>query len=94
MSIKKSISKLKKELDKYFSLYIRLRSATNEGIVQCFTCGKIGHYKKGGMQHHKVLHNALLVVKQIIIKNYNVDTFKVEGIMQQDGMNGTVKYNA
>ena len=45
--MKKSISKLKKELDKYFSLYIRLREATNEGIVQCFTCGKIGHYKKG-----------------------------------------------
>ncbi len=42
----KTISKLKKELDKWFSLYIRLRDATNEGIVQCFTCGKIGHYKK------------------------------------------------
>ena len=50
MSTKKPISKLKKELDKWFSLYIRLREATNEGIVQCFTCGKIGHYKKGGMQ--------------------------------------------
>ncbi|QDP52276.1 MAG: putative protein ninG [Prokaryotic dsDNA virus sp.] len=43
---KKPISKLKKELDKYFSLYIRLREATNEGLVQCFTCGKVGHYKK------------------------------------------------
>ena len=50
MPTKKSISKLKKELDKWFSLYIRLREATNEGIVQCFTCGKIDHYKKGGMQ--------------------------------------------
>tara|TARA_R100000005_G_C4870373_1_gene127174 strand:+ start:47 stop:466 length:420 start_codon:yes stop_codon:yes gene_type:complete len=50
MSIKKPISKLKKELDKWFSLYIRLREATNEGIVQCFTCNKIAHYKKGGMQ--------------------------------------------
>ena len=43
---KKTISKLKKELDKYFSLYIRLREATDEGIAQCFTCGKIDHYKK------------------------------------------------
>ena len=43
---KKPISKLKKELDKWFSLYIRLREATNEGVVQCFTCGKIRHYKK------------------------------------------------
>lgn len=41
----KSVSKLKKELDKYFSLYIRLRNAT-KGVAQCFTCGKVGHYKK------------------------------------------------
>ena len=43
----KSISKLKKELDKWFSLFIRLRDATDEGLCQCFTCGKISHYKKG-----------------------------------------------
>ena len=43
----KSISKLKKELDKWFSLYIRLREATDEGMVQCFTCGKVAHYKSG-----------------------------------------------
>ena len=43
---KKTISKLKKELDKFFSLYIRLREATDEGVCQCFTCGKINHYKK------------------------------------------------
>mgnify|MGYP003633483320 CR=1 FL=1 len=43
----KSISKLKKELDKWFSLFIRLRDATNEGMVQCFTCGKVAHYKDG-----------------------------------------------
>ena len=42
----KSISKLKKELDKYFSLYIRLRDSHN-GLVQCFTCGVVKHYKKG-----------------------------------------------
>lgn len=46
MPTKKSISKLKKELDKWFSLYIRLREATGQGISQCFTCGKIDHYKK------------------------------------------------
>jgi len=42
----KTISKLKKELDKWFSLYIRLRDATNEGMVQCITSGRIYHYKK------------------------------------------------
>ena len=43
----KTISKLKKDLDKWFSLYIRLRDATDEGMVQCFTCGKVAHYKDG-----------------------------------------------
>jgi len=44
--LKKSISKLKKELDKWFSLYIRLRDATDEGMVQCFTSGRVYHYKQ------------------------------------------------
>lgn len=43
----KTISKLKKELDKWFSLFIRLRHASKDGIVQCYTCDKTGHYKKG-----------------------------------------------
>jgi len=43
--MKKSISKLKKELDKWFSLYIRLREASDTGAAVCFTCGKVAHYK-------------------------------------------------
>ncbi len=43
--VKKTISKLKKELDKYFSLYIRLRDANEYGMVQCFTSGRVYHYK-------------------------------------------------
>jgi hypothetical protein len=42
----KSISKLKKELDKWFSLYIRLRDADENGIVICFTSGRAYHYKR------------------------------------------------
>lgn len=42
----KPISKLKKELDKYFSQYIRLRYATDLGISTCYTCGKQDHYKR------------------------------------------------
>ena len=42
----KRISKLKKELDKWFSLYIRLRDASDEGLVQCFTSGRVYHYKE------------------------------------------------
>ena len=41
----KTVSKLKKELDKWFSLYIRLKNATEEGMVQCFTSGRVYHYK-------------------------------------------------
>ena len=48
---KENTSGLKTKLDDIFSLYIRLREATDEGLVQCFTCGKVGHYKTGGMQN-------------------------------------------
>ena len=50
--MKKTVSKLKKELDKWFSLYIRLRDATDEGLCQCITCGKVSHYKKGIQNGH------------------------------------------
>jgi hypothetical protein len=48
--VKKTISKLKKLLDKWFSLFIRLRDSDENGLCQCFTCGKVAHYKTGGMQ--------------------------------------------
>ena len=50
--MKKTISKLKKELDKYFSLFIRLRSANDYGMVQCFTCGVVRGYKDGMQNGH------------------------------------------
>jgi hypothetical protein len=48
----KTISQLKKHLDNIFSLYIRLRDATSEGSVQCFTCSRISHYKSGMQNGH------------------------------------------
>jgi len=48
----KTISKLKKELDKWFSLYIRLREANEYGMVQCFTCGVVRGYKDGMQNGH------------------------------------------
>ena len=42
----KTLSKLKKELDTIFSRYIRLRNASVDGIVECWTCGKTAHYKR------------------------------------------------
>ena len=41
----KSISKLKKELDKWFSLFIRLRHVDNNGNNQCCTCGKVDNWR-------------------------------------------------
>ena len=43
--MKPSISKLKKKLDKYFSLWIRLKDADSNGYNFCFTCNKFDHYK-------------------------------------------------
>ena len=45
MKKKKTISKLKKELDQIFSVYIRIREASDTGAAVCFTCGKMAHYK-------------------------------------------------
>jgi len=41
----KTIRQLIKIADKWFSLFIRLKAATDTGYVQCITCGKIKHYK-------------------------------------------------
>ena len=48
----KTISKLKKELDKWFSLFIRLRDADSNGLVFCFTCGCSKYYKRGMQNGH------------------------------------------
>jgi hypothetical protein len=46
------IKTLKTKLDNIFSLYIRLREATDEGLVQCFTCGNVNNYKVGMQNGH------------------------------------------
>ena len=49
-SKKPSRSKLIKKLDVVFSQYVRLSNADSRGMVKCVTCGKVGHWKTGGMQ--------------------------------------------
>jgi len=91
--MKKTVSKLKKELDKWFSLYIRLRNATEEGVAQCFTCGKINHYKKlqcGHFQsrrHHSTRWNEQNCQVQCVKCNM----FK-QGEQWKFGMNLNAKY--
>jgi hypothetical protein len=43
---KTSRKTLIKKLDANFSLYMRLKYANKNGIVDCYTCGKSYHYKK------------------------------------------------
>ena len=40
-----------KRLDKVFSSYIRLRDSDDNGIVRCFCCGKVDHYKTMDCSH-------------------------------------------
>ena len=39
-------STLVKKADAIFSQYIRQRNADHNGMTECFTCGKIDHWKK------------------------------------------------
>jgi hypothetical protein len=45
MPKKPTRSKLIKTADKVFSEYIRRRNANSLGMSECFTCGKIDHWK-------------------------------------------------
>ena len=45
MAKKPTVAKLKKELDKVFSQYIRLKYADHNGMCECFTCGTQKHWK-------------------------------------------------
>lgn len=39
-------STLVKKADAIFSQYIRQRNADHNGMTECFTCGKVDHWKK------------------------------------------------
>lgn len=45
MPKKPTRSKLVKQADKIFSEYIRRRNANELGMAECFTCGKVDHWK-------------------------------------------------
>lgn len=38
--------KTREKLDKVFSEYVRLKAATEDGLVTCFTCGVERHWKQ------------------------------------------------
>ena len=46
MAKKKSVAKLRKELDKQFSLWVRISNSDEYGMCTCFTCGSRKHWKE------------------------------------------------
>jgi len=49
----KTHKQLKKDLDAIYSKYIRLGSAYNkEGMVKCYTCDKVKHWKSMQCSHY------------------------------------------
>ncbi len=43
--------KLIKDLDKIFSLFIRMRASDENGYATCFTCGQVKKWKEGDAGH-------------------------------------------
>jgi hypothetical protein len=42
---------LKAKLDRVFSEYIRLRDSDENGMIKCYCCGKLLHWKKSQNMH-------------------------------------------
>jgi len=51
----KSIRQLIKIADRWFSKFIRLRAATDNGYCTCITCGKVMFWKKGCHAGHFIV---------------------------------------
>ena len=43
--------KLVKDLDKVFSLFIRMRASDENGYATCYTCGQVKKWKEGDAGH-------------------------------------------
>ena len=48
---KKSLSSLKKKLDRVFSQWVRLRDSDESGTCACVTCGKLMYWKDAHAGH-------------------------------------------
>lgn len=66
---KKTTARLKKDLDMYFSRWIRLRDSKN-GVGNCYTCGKSLTIKKGQCGH--------FIPRNILITRWEPDNCKMQ----------------
>lgn len=70
-----TVSSLTKKLDAIFSIYIRLRKADKNGMVKCYTCGKLMHYTEAqaghfqSRRHYALRHNETNVQNQCVSCN-------------------------
>lgn len=53
----KPLSTLKKKLDTVFSQYIRQKYANKDGMVACYTCGLVKHWKEHQCGHFEKRHH-------------------------------------
>ena len=88
MGVKKSVSKLKKELDKWFSLYIRLKYSDDNGMVICFTSGRKYHYKNIHAGHFiSRRHLATRWLEKNVMPQSAADNLFGQGEQYQFGLN-------
>jgi len=91
--MKKPISKLKKDLDKWFSLYIRLRDCDDNGMVICFTSKRKYHYKNIHAGHFiSRRHLATRYCEKNVMPQSAADNLFGQGEQYQFGLNLDLKY--
>lgn len=60
---KKTGPQLKKELDQVFSRWVRVSNADKDGMVACYTCGVVKHYKQ--------MHNGHFISRQYLAVRFD-----------------------
>jgi hypothetical protein len=77
----KSLAKLKKELDRVFSLFIRQKYANEDGMVKCYTCSTVKHWKE--------MQNGHWIPRNNLATRFHEDNCRVQCVgcnMFQKGM--------
>ena len=76
------IAKTKAKLDSIFSQFIRLRGSNEEGWGECFTCGRLRHWKEVDCGH--------LITRAKLSTRYLETNFQFQG--KQCNMTGGQQY--
>lgn len=96
---KRSVSKLKRELDTIFSRYIRHRDTNADGMIRCYTCPKVMEFKQAQAGHFvprqylSVRYDEVNVKSQCFACNmlYNGQPSSYAARLERDYGKGTVE---